>query len=36
MLDGSSFERETKSLAELSQDAHLAPERSTIVTLADS
>lgn len=36
MLDGSSFERETKSLAELAQDAHLAPERSTIVTLADS
>ena len=36
MLDGSSFERETKSLAELTQDAHLAPERSTIVTFADS
>lgn len=36
MLDGSSFERETKSLAELAQDAHLAPERSTIVTFADS
>lgn len=36
MLDGSSFERKTKSLAKLAQDAHLAPERSTIVTFADS
>ncbi|MCH4082284.1 MAG: ATP-binding protein [Atopobiaceae bacterium] len=36
MLDGNSYERETKSLIKLAQDSHLSPERSTIVTFADS
>lgn len=36
MLDGGSFERETGGLAELAHDAHLASDRSTIVTFADS